>query len=187
MKNKEYEIALEAADNKINSFKQSIPDAIRQREESLFQKIISSRHAPLTSLELLFFEMDVIYDFVRKFSICKKGCSYCCQYGISISQLEVEYIRKKVKLDKMMINTADSKCPFLTAGICSIYHYRPFSCRRHLAFYDSPEWCELDISPNHRFPNIDCTEIDKCYAYLTGPDGRNRMKDIRQAFAADGV
>jgi uncharacterized protein len=183
MNHREFEIALEAAENKINIFKQSIPDAIRQRESELFQKITTPGQDRLKSLELLFSEMDVIYNFVHNFSICKKGCNYCCQYGISISQLEVDYIRKKVKLNKSMINTIDSGCFFLTAEICSIYDYRPFSCRRHLAFYDSPEWCELDISQNQRFPNIDCTEIDKCYAYLTGPDGRNLSKDIRQAFA----
>jgi uncharacterized protein len=182
MNNKRYEKALEAAENTINSFKQSIPDAVRQREKVLFQKITGSGQDRLTSLEILFSEMDVIYSYVHNFTICKKGCSYCCQLGISVSQLEVEYIIKKLELNKSIINSLDSKCLFLTGGICSIYDFRPFSCRRHLAFYDSPEWCEMDISPNHRFPNIDCTEIDRCYAYLTGPDGRDHMQDIRQAF-----
>jgi uncharacterized protein len=187
MINKEYELALEAAENKINSFNQRVPAAIRRREEALFQKIINSPHDPLTTLELFFSELDVIHTFVHQFAICKKGCNYCCQYGISISPLEVEYILKRVKLTNSMINDTDSKCLFMTAGICSIYAYRPYFCRRHLAFYDSPEWCDVNIAPHHRFPNIDCGEIDKCYAYLIGPDGKNSLKDIRQAFASPGL
>jgi uncharacterized protein len=186
MNNKEYEIALKTAENKINASKESIPKDIRKMEESLFQKITTSKHDRIKTLELLFSEMDAIYNFVHQFTLCKKGCSYCCKYGISISELEVDYIKKKVKLDKVLAKTVDSSCPFLKEGICSIYNERPFFCRRHLAFYDSPEWCELDISHNYRFPNIDCTEIDKCYAYLIGPHGQDSMQDIRQAFNIEG-
>jgi hypothetical protein len=183
MNDKEYEIALKFAKNNFDSLIKQIPQAIRRKEASLFNKINYSKQGRLKRLELFYSEMDVIYAAIHNFTICKKGCSHCCYYEIAISDLEVEYIKSKVKTNKIKQNKTNNSCPFLKNGICSIYKYRPFLCRRHLSINDSSKWCELSICNSYNFPLINLTEVDKCYAYLLGPNGLDSLKDIRKVFS----
>lgn len=182
MSDNNYETSLAFARKKAEQIKLQVPPSIRQRENSLFQKLKNSNLGRLKKLELLFSEMGEIYKFIHRFSICKKGCKYCCHYEIAITDLEVEYIKNKVKINKKKYDASMQACPFLKEGTCSIYEYRPFVCRRHLSIADTPDWCKLDICKDYNFPLIYLDEIDKCYEYLVGQQGMKSLKDIRQAF-----
>lgn len=80
---------------------------------------------------------------------CGKGCSFCCNYHVDITddeaELLVEYTKEegilidKAHLEKQkdkIVSTwnelkyADRKCVFLDdQGACKVYKYRPISCR----------------------------------------------------------
>ena len=178
-----YEISLDFARKKYEQMNKQVTPRIRQREDSLFQKLQNSKLGKLKKIELFFSEMEEIYKFIHKFTICKKGCNHCCHYEIAITDLEVEYIKSKVKINKSKTITTGQACPFLKNGVCSIYEYRPFICRRHLSITDTPDWCKIDVCDDYTFPLINLSEIDKCYAYLVdGEQGMKSLKDIRQAF-----
>lgn len=182
MSDNNYEISLDFARKKFEQMSRQVTPSIRQREDSLLEKLQHSNLSKLKKLELFFLEMEEIYKFIHKFTICKKGCNHCCHYEIAITELEVEYIKNKVKINKSKINLYGQPCPFLEKGVCSIYEYRPFMCRRHLSIADTPDWCKLDVSNDYNFPLISLSEIDRCYAFLVGQQGMKSLKDIRQAF-----
>lgn len=78
---------------------------------------------------------------------CKKGCTLCCENAdYPLSLLEMKYLMQgfmglqKEKHDRVRTNiksilAQDScnsyKCPFLLDGECSVYRYRPLTCRVH--------------------------------------------------------
>lgn len=182
MNENDYEISLAFARKKFDQLNSQVTPKIQQREDSLLQKLQMSKLGKLKKLEVFFAEMEAIYDFIHKFTVCEKGCNHCCHYEIAITDLEVEYIKSKIKIKKSNLNPFAKSCPFLKKGICSIYEYRPFICRRHLSIADTSKWCKLAVCNDYKFPLINLSEIDKCYVYLVGSQGMESLKDIRKAF-----
>lgn len=78
---------------------------------------------------------------------CRKGCTLCCKNAdYPLSFLEMKYLMQgfarleKEKHDLVRSNikkilsdtrTASYPCPFLVEGECSVYPYRPLTCRVH--------------------------------------------------------
>lgn len=74
---------------------------------------------------------------------CKKGCTFCCENAdYPLSRLEMEYLMQGfLKLDKekhdlvreriRKITAKPYPCPFLVDCECSVYPYRPLTCRVH--------------------------------------------------------
>lgn len=92
---------------------------------------------------------DIVNGMTAKNSVCAKGCSYCCQVNVDISDLEAAYIEEKTgkKATKSVYDKHPSSkdipyCPFHDAenSICSIYEFRPLACRGFFAF-DNPDLC----------------------------------------------
>lgn len=108
---------------------------------------------------------------------CKSGCSWCCYFTVDVRPVEVFRIldfietrftprqRQRVKaqietnsaalqeLDEVQRMQQNIKCPFLTAGRCTIYAARPQTCRNYHATnaagcqksFEEPD--NLDIDP----------------------------------------
>lgn len=119
---------------------------------------------------------------------CKKGCDECCNFVIPVSLFDVKYLLDGLnKLDNnikliiannieninpIIINHKDfikvsqyegikRKCPFLIDSKCSIYEYRPISCRIH--FSSTNELCKenkADISFKYDKNIMKYTAID---------------------------
>lgn len=177
-----YEIAFEVARQNLDKIKRNIPPYFRTRIESLYKNSPNYNLDPLKRLEALYKEMDIIYSFVQQFSPCKKGCDHCCYYEIAISDIEVQYIERNVNITEIKgkIKSRHNKaCPFLNEGVCTIYQYRPFFCRRHLSLTNSERWCKENICNKYNFPLIEFPEIDQCYADIISSSS---VRDIRDAF-----
>ena len=99
---------------------------------------------------------------------CKKGCSYCCEQAVSVSIDEALAIYKVAEFNKIILDwkkieqqanidlddwTSRSKeartCALLTEEkVCSIYEYRPYTCRKYLVFND-PSECNVENEKSH--------------------------------------
>jgi len=166
----------------------TLPPYLRVQEDQLVARFEKHSGNSLSKLQSLYEFMDELFGFVQKFSPCKKGCSHCCHIEVSVSELEVGYIRKhegiKPARGSLGGYTYGSPCPFLRKGSCSIYKSRPFVCRRHVTVDDSPIWCRIDVcnSINLTFPRF--TEVDSVYDMLVRESGLVRRFDIRELFIA---
>jgi Fe-S-cluster containining protein len=108
---------------------------------------------------------------------CRAGCTWCCHFSVDVRAVEVfsilEFVERSLSpqdkariysevransaalqgMDDMERMRRNVKCPFLSAGRCSIYEARPQTCRNYHATavagcqqsYEDPD--NLDIDP----------------------------------------
>ena len=137
--------------------------------------------------------MDVMYKQVNKYTPCKKGCTYCCSYYVTISDIEIQFIEKnnkKIKRKKQF-NT-DNKgvgtpCLFLKNGACSIYESRPYVCRRHVVLTPDNSVCTEDNAYVYKFQQLEWPELDKSYAFIRAVSGSEKLYDIRDVFKINNI
>jgi Fe-S-cluster containining protein len=109
---------------------------------------------------------------------CKNGCFWCCYFTVDVRAVEVfsildfmqrelsaaeqERVRREIEANSEQLQGMDEeqrmrrnvKCPFLSAGRCSIYAARPQTCRNYhatdatgcQASYERPD--DVDIDPD---------------------------------------
>lgn len=163
-----------------------LPKSLTEREELLFEVFSNHKGNTLTKLQALYDFMGDIYEFVGKYVPCKKGCSFCCYIPVSISGLEVEYIKKSenIKPSKIpIVGNFDGKpCPFLKKGTCSIYKSRPFVCRMHVILDETSKWCHPDVCNNITLSMLSFSEIKRVYESLLYESRQTKHVDIRQLY-----
>lgn len=184
--NDDYEVAKSVAEKNLDRIKMQMPPGLARTEERIYKRLSVSKESSLQKLGKLYILMDDLYAFVGKFTPCHKGCNYCCYINISISSLEAEYIEDNLRISQ--IRNLDKKdfrgtpCPFLDKGACSVYKYRPFVCRRHVALFDNPKWCQLDLCHKYEFTIIRFSEVEKSYHLIVSGSRDISFYDIRQLF-----
>ena len=100
---------------------QHIPNRLVKREKHFLKIVKKHNDDPFRALHKLFYFMDNLFDFVRPYTPCKKGCTLCCAIPISISELEIQMIEKATLTKRISIPAA----PGTTKPM-------PFSGRREL-------------------------------------------------------
>lgn len=165
----------------------NIPSRLSEKEDRYAIKMHRSTKNSENKLASLYLFMTELYEYVSKFTPCKKGCSHCCHYSVSVSEIEIAYIEKhsKAKRRKTFLpksNFHGSPCPFLKEGICSIYDARPFVCRRHVALTSENTWCNPSISNDEVFPQLKFSGIDEAFDQIRRESASFTLYDIRQAF-----
>ncbi|HDX8437820.1 YkgJ family cysteine cluster protein [Aeromonas dhakensis] len=162
------------------------PASLSKKEEGLYLRMLKSKGNYLNKLSSLFSEMNEIYAYVDKYTPCEKGCSHCCYIPVAVSELEVEYIERSLKIKRKSFSeydrTQSKPCPFLKNNSCSIYNVRPFVCRRHVVLTKTPYWCELERCNQETMPLLNFTETQKSFEYLVFKSGKNNFFDIREVF-----
>ena len=119
---------------------------------------------------------------------CKNGCSACCYYNLEISRAEAEYISVNTGaiITKNKIrnrNFHGVPCPFLKNDSCSIYEFRPYTCRRHFTSAPTNTFCDIKLSTtesNYTMPLVRSKLAQKLYVNIVGTD--TKTMDIRQFF-----
>lgn len=177
-------IAQEAAEKNLDRIKRALPGDLITKEMEFPVHLRRLPGEPIDKLLSLYHFMDEIFEFVHKFVPCTKGCSRCCLIPIHMSALEAECIMRAsgiVSLPNDYLESVEGMpCPFLTKGACTIYQFRPYVCRKHVALFDDPRWCEPGLK--HRFTNIGFSGIQVAYLELVQQTGEHAFKDIRQFF-----
>lgn len=188
----EFEVAYDFAETKRRKAIASIPEKLQTKEDNFAEKLRASKIGPLKKLEMLYQLMSDLTKELVPHIPCKKGCSACCYYEVSISEIEVAYIEKHTKhrsLKKLHNKQIfhGQPCPFLKGGTCSIYEARPFVCRRHHAFTPNAYWCHHERSGNREhggkeFPLIKFTSVDQAFDDIRLESNPAQPMDIRQYF-----
>jgi Fe-S-cluster containining protein len=179
-----------SAQNNFNLLVAEMPERLSRKEDGFSDKLARSKRTPIRKLESLYEAMNELYEFSSKYTPCKKGCSDCCHYNVTISEIEIVYIEKhsKNKRNQRFISKRDfhgTSCPFLMKGSCSIYEVRPFVCRRHVTLTKSSTWCSPLVSNDEKFPLLNFTSIDKAYEHIRRESKSFNLVDIREAFGRE--
>lgn len=183
----EYESARAAAEANQQNAVAAIPAKLQAKEDQFAEKLRGSKVGPLKKLELLYGLVDELSGAFSFCTPCTKGCSACCRYPVSISEVEVAYIEKHTKhrRRKALLAKQDfhgEPCPFLQAGACSIYQARPFFCRRHHALTPNAYWCQPERSNDRLFSRLDFTGVNQAFDDIRLETQSVSFLDIRQYF-----
>ena len=162
------------------------PAKLLKKESAIADRLSQVKLSPLKKLEAVYELLGEIGAHIAPSTPCKKGCSSCCHYGVTVSEIEVQYIeaRTKHKRLKQMLPNEDfhgQACPFLKENSCSIYLARPFVCRRHHSLAPTPEWCAPDKSAAGDFTRLESSELKNAFDALRVG---SPVWDIRQVFRA---
>jgi len=168
----------------------SIPTPLEKKEAALFDWYVRLKGNPLTKLLALFEFMTTLYGSVSRYTPCKKGCTSCCHYPVSITNLEIEFIEretgiKRAKHIRKNTRPHNAPCPFLRNNTCSIYTHRPFFCRRHVTLTKTSHWCSPDCAFTEEFPLLKFSEVDRVFDALVRETGTPAFCDIREAFPSE--
>jgi Fe-S-cluster containining protein len=182
----DYRAAKREAEAKLKTIIKELPNELSERENRIFNKISTSQESPFSKLERIYCFLDDFLSFVSLYIPCHEGCSNCCHLKVSVSTIEADYIQDKTGIKQTL--SMESKglfgtsCPFLKKEACSIYKYRPYVCRRYVAIFSDPKWCNLDLCGLYSFPSIRFTEVEKSFDFLVASGGGGYYLDIRQLF-----
>lgn len=186
----EYEEALRFAETNQRKAVAAIPAKLLAKEDRFIGQMRRAKAGPLKKLEMLYSLMGELSVAMSPFTPCNKGCSACCHYHVSVSEIEVDYIERHTRHRRSKIlnqkqNFHGQSCPFLEGGACSIYAARPFVCRRHIALTPNAYWCHHERS-NQTFPLISFTSIDGAFDEIQLATNAESPSDIRQYFGVGG-
>jgi len=160
----------------------ALPEGVVLKQSSVHDGTHRVSGGLVEKLDILYQAADEAYSSAQPFTVCKKGCTFCCTYiPISLFPAEVAYIQVKTGVASTPSEEVDfgSSCPFLSGEVCLIYAFRPYVCRRHLNFSDTSEHCQTSSPPT--LTSIHFDEIWRTYLSLVA-NGEKSM-DIRQAFS----
>lgn len=151
-------------------------------------------------LRQLYKVSDEMTGIAAEFSICKRGCSHCCNMATLIAEPEAAVIGRAIGVTprkpkqwpfysrqgiaKETLNTFAETfhgyakpCPFLKKGECSIYENRPFACRVHVNMAPTADSCKMD--QGRETAMMDLSTLNDAYAWI----GKTiKVQDIRAYF-----
>lgn len=160
------------------------PATLLKQEGTIYTRLSQAKISPLKKLAAIYELLDSIGAYISPATPCKRGCSNCCHYSVTVSEVEIQFIEAhaKKKRFKALLPRADfhgHACPFLKNNACSIYAARPFVCRRFHALAPTAEWCAPDKSFLGEFSQIQSSELESAFNALRGS---SPVVDIRQVF-----
>jgi hypothetical protein len=181
-----------AAEN-LDCFFSSVSPELKQHVQSLPKRIAQMNARTPVKLQEALRTADQVFAHAGQFAACTRGCGHCCHVHVPIADFEAQYIshhigavaqplKQSIPHDRSEFS-GRTPCPFLTDGECSIYEYRPFTCRMHLNFDIDNFWClhENWNNPEAAIPRPDIHALMKAYHLLAGKT-KPVVADIRDFF-----
>ena len=181
------------ASDKLDRFFSSVPADLRERVTFLPKRISQMNARVSVKLQEVLRTADIIFAHAGKFAACARGCGHCCHVHVPIADFEAQYIgdhigtalvalKQSIRHDRMEFS-GKTPCPFLSNGECSIYEYRPLTCRMHLNFDIDNTWClhENWNNPEAVIPRPDIHPLMDAY-HLLGRKVQPIVADIRDFF-----
>jgi uncharacterized protein len=142
-------------------FANKMREKFKKEEGEISYELKKGSIIPIMKKFLLF--VDELNSIYKTYSPCRKGCSFCCDIPLAISDLEAIIIKEYLEKNHIAYNKLNPinkkqendkkdgligkeyegiKCPFLKDNSCSIYSARPYNCRKYIAIGDNE--CNLD-------------------------------------------
>ena len=157
------------AKRRINQMTKTLSEVLADKEENIPRELMSSDDTPLAKLRRLYDLFDELGEHVADFTSCGAGCADCCRMPVSVSELEIEYIETETGIKRSLSPIAREgigDCPFLKEHRCSIYHARPFLCRRHAVYSGDNYWCDPDRCNEVELGMVGFSGMDAAMGYL---------------------
>lgn len=95
---------------------------------------------------------------------CKPGCTDCCG-RVPFSRPEWAAVPVKRRQKDGCLD-----CPFIKAGVCSIYEHRPFICRLFAATEDPDLQCPHGCKPEHPLSQAQTDALVNAYMGAFPPE-----------------
>lgn len=155
---------------------------------------------PGKRIRLVLQAADAWADQLAPIAACRRGCDHCCHIPLAVTTAEARLLAQVSgramsmpasatplqNLDEAMALRLSANgghdagpCPFLQAGMCSVYDHRPVACRTHFNPDDDELLCR--VVPGHpaNVPYANSVHIVVA-CLLRQPD--ESMADIREFF-----
>ena len=181
------------ADKQLDAFFDSVTPELKAHVTSLPKRITQISARPVIRLKEVLNTADQIFDQAGKFAACARGCGHCCHVSVPITQFEARYMGdnlgiapielKKTIKHELSEYGSHTPCPFLKQGECSIYEFRPLTCRMHMNFDVDNYWClhENWQKPEAEIPRPTIQPLIDAY-HMTIANVAPIMGDIRDFF-----
>lgn len=137
-----------------------------------------------------------------KVSACRRGCAHCCHLPLAITSAEARHIARHTGrpaasppgaipiatltsekgCDEAMAlahRTDPGPCPFLAGEECTIYPWRPVSCRLHVSLDDDDLLCRL--APGQPVP-VPYVDVRQATLMALAAQAGESLADIRDFF-----
>jgi uncharacterized protein len=139
------------ADKQLDAFFESVTPELKAHVTSLPKRITQISARPVIRLKEVLNTADQIFDHAGKFAACARGCGHCCHVSVPITQFEARYMGENLGIKPVELKQSvkhelseygsHTPCPFLANGECSVYEFRPLTCRMHMNFDRDNYWC----------------------------------------------
>ena len=172
------------------------PPDLQQKIDLLQHQVLTINESRFNKLRRIYRYWDDTVGFFSQYASCSKGCHYCCYYDVQITPLEAEHISRETGIKrnepKGLVKTGhNAGCVFLgEKGRCSIYEYRPLTCRAFTAF-GPPELCDGGTKKQAHIGNASTAGPGEpliiSIQLIAHIMKKMVMYDIRQFFTAESV
>ncbi|PLW67803.1 YkgJ family cysteine cluster protein [Pseudohalioglobus lutimaris] len=173
------------AKRQINRMTKALPQPLADKEERIPETLKHAESAPLEKLRHLYALFDELSEHTSRFTACGSGCGDCCRKPVSLSELEIAYIEAETGVTRsttLIVREGVGDCPFLKDQRCTIYHARPFVCRRHATYSSDNYWCHPDRCNEVEIGLVKFSGMETAMRNLRTIAGAARIFDIRDVF-----
>lgn len=165
---------------KNEAFLDGLSPQLKAHVESLPKRIEVMNARASVKLAEIHKTADLVYSQASAHSACVKGCSHCCYQAIPIASFEARYIGEHIKTSPVELKRSNPRdemlfsdktpCPFLNNDNCTIYEFRPLTCRTHVNFDKDNYWCRYENwdKPGAVIPKPVLQPLFSAYHFLGG-------------------
>lgn len=139
--------------------------------------------------------LDPVADAASGVAACRKGCASCCHIAVQMTADEADVIGKEIGVkpktparysapgdrDRESMKHYGVPCPFLVNDACSIYAFRPLSCRTLYNMDKDALLCTVVPGDPPQVPYLNHSQFTNIIARAF-IESANRFADLREFF-----